>query len=84
MSTPANPGSITHQINGLELWLEADGTLQVLPLAIERTDELKLCPGDVWALATFFKAAGVRALINRCELARQHARHVAEEASDGA
>lgn len=86
MSTPANPGSLHHELAGWIFEINADGGMWAVPV-IDGDDpqsralvgwELSLTPQDVWAFALLFRMPGVRALLNRCELARQHERHVRE------
>lgn len=77
MSSLSNPGTIEHQISDWRFRLDQDGSLQACA-SDGNGGSLQLTPEIAFALAVFFRMPGARALLNRCELERQHTRHMME------
>jgi hypothetical protein len=73
VSTPANPGSIAHQLAEWRFCLADDGSLTITPTGNGRP--ITITPAMVFALSLFVRMPGVRALLNRADLERQHKRH---------
>jgi hypothetical protein len=75
MSTPANPGSIVHQLADWRFILQADGSLTITPASGDTRRKITIGPDVAFALGVFVRMPGARALMNRCDLERQHERH---------
>lgn len=75
MSTPANPGSIAHQLADWDFCLNEDGSLEISPAYEGGERPILITPSMVFALSLFVRMPGVRALVNRADLERQHERH---------
>jgi hypothetical protein len=78
MSTPVFPGSITHRLGDWQFNLHNDGSITIGSATGAAHPQVNLGAEGVFYLALFFRQAGVRTLINRVELERQHERHVKE------
>jgi hypothetical protein len=79
MSTLANPSTIVHRIADWRFRLDQDGSLQACAQGDDSDEGFRLTPEITFALATFFRMPGVRVLLNRYDLERQHVRTVMEE-----
>lgn len=81
MSSPANPGSLEYTVNDWWFRIWPDGDLtghNMSTTAAPEEDEIGLSAEQLFAIATLLRMPGVRALINRNELAWQHERHMAD------